>query len=134
MRLNNRQIKHRLKKDAVMPQLQLIKNIPFSEAHNLKELVDYKDGRIVSRTLAQNDALSLTLFAFEVNEEISTHSAPGDAMVQILDGEASITIDGQKVSAKAGEVVVMPADIPHGLSAKKRFKMLLTLVNKPQAQ
>ena len=111
---------------------QLIKNITFSEPHTLVDLVDYEDGRVVSRTLAQNKAVSLTLFAFELGEGLSTHSAPGDAMVQILDGEASITVDDNPVIAKAGEVVVMPADIPHGLTAEKRFKMILTVVKKPK--
>lgn len=110
----------------------LIKNISFSEPHMLAELVDYGEGRVVSRTLAQNKGVSITLFAFDVGEGLSTHSAPGDALVQILDGEAEIKIGGENVTAKAGEVVVMPADIPHSLDARKQFKMLLTVVKKPK--
>ncbi len=110
----------------------LIKNISFSEPHMLAELVDYGEGRVVSRTLAQNKGVSITLFAFDVGEGLSTHSAPGDALVQILDGEAEIKIGGENVTAKAGEVVVMPADIPHSLDARKPFKMLLTVVKKPK--
>ena len=112
-----------------MPQ-ELIKNITFSEPHVLADLVDYEQGRVVSRTLAQNKGVSLTLFAFDRGEGLSTHSAPGDALVQILDGEANIVIDGREVVAKTGEVVVMPQDIPHGLTAVQRFKMLLTVVKK----
>ena len=109
----------------------LIKNISFSEPHNLSELVAYEEGRVVSRTFAQNLVLSLTLFAFDTGEGVSTHTAPGDAMVQILDGEALVNIDGKEMTVSAGQVVVMPADIPHAVTAVKRFKMLLTVVKKP---
>ena len=115
-----------------MEKSPLIKNIPFSEPHLLVNLVDYEKGRVVSRTFAQNDALSLTLFAFDQGEGLSTHAAPGDAMVQVLDGEVSLTIGGKEVIARAGEVVVMPADIPHSVNAVKPFKMLLTVVKKPK--
>jgi quercetin dioxygenase-like cupin family protein len=106
----------------------LIKNISFSEPHSLAELVDYEEGRVVSRTFAQNSKLSLTLFAFDGGEEISTHTAPGDAMVQVLDGEAVVNIDGEEMTVRSGQVVVMPANIPHSVTAVKRFKMLLTVV------
>ena len=105
-----------------------IKNIDFSEAHHLADLVDYEEGRVVSRTFAQNPALSLTLFAFDGGEGVSTHTAPGDAMLQVLDGEALVNIDGKEMTVGAGEVVVMPADIPHSVDAVQRFKMLLTVV------
>lgn len=111
---------------------ELIKNIEFSKAHTLVDLVDYQEKKVVSRTLASNPGIGLTVFAFDRNEGLSTHSAPGDAMVQILDGEAQITIGGEKLVVKTGEVVVMPADIPHALHAETRFKMLLTLVKKPK--
>jgi len=110
----------------------LIKNIPYSEPHVLVDLVDYEKGRIVSRTFAQNEGLTLTLFAFDEGEGLSTHAAPGDAMVQVLDGEVMLTIGGKEVVAKAGEVVVMPADVPHSVNATKPFKMLLTVVKKPK--
>ena len=110
----------------------LIKNIPYSEPHVLVDLVDYKKGRVVSRTFSQNEGLSLTLFAFDEGEGLSTHAAPGDAMVQVLDGEVMLTIGGKEVVAKAGEVVVMPADVPHSVNATKPFKMLLTVVKKPK--
>ncbi len=115
----------------VMDKIPLIKNIPFSEAHRLVDLVDYEKGRVVSRTLAQNNAVSVTLFAFDQSEGLSTHAAPGDALVQVLDGEVRLTIGGRDVTAKAGEVVVMPADIPHAVNAVTPFKMLLVVVKKP---
>ena len=110
----------------------LIKNIPYSEPHVLVDLVDYEKGRVVSRTFSQNEGLSLTLFAFDEGEGLSTHAAPGDAMVQVLDGEVMLTIGGKEAVAKAGEVVVMPADVPHSVNATKPFKMLLTVVKKPK--
>jgi quercetin dioxygenase-like cupin family protein len=110
----------------------LIKNIVFSEPVVLKGLVDYEEGRVISRTLSQNPTLSLTLFAFVQGEEIGTHSAPGDAMVYVLDGEADVTIGDKTVIVKADEVVVMPKNIPHSLHARERFKMLLILVKPPR--
>lgn len=115
-----------------MEKQEFIKNIAFSEPHNLSELVGYEEGRVVSRTFAQNSSLSLTLFSFDEGEGLSTHTAPGDAMVQILDGEAVINVGGKEMTAGKGQVVVMPADIPHSVTAAKRFKMLLTLVKKPK--
>lgn len=111
-----------------MENQHFIKNIDFSKVHDLKSLVDYQEGRVVSRTLAQGRPLSLTLFAFDKGEEISTHSAPGDAMVYVLDGNAEVTIGGEKFVVNAGETIVMPANIPHGVKAVERFKMLLTVV------
>ncbi|MFZ5643897.1 MAG: cupin domain-containing protein [Bacillota bacterium] len=105
-----------------------IKNIEFSKALELESLVDYQEGRVVSRTLAQGRPLSLTLFAFDRGEEISAHSAPGDAMVYILDGMSEVTIGGEKFILKKGETIVMPANIPHALVAVERFKMLLIVV------
>lgn len=115
-----------------MDQPALIKNITFSEPHDLADLVAYEEGRVVSRTFAQNSSLSITLFSFAEEEGVSTHTAPGDAMVQVLDGEALVNIDGKEMTVAAGQVVVMPADIPHSVFAKKRFKMLLTVVKQPK--
>jgi quercetin dioxygenase-like cupin family protein len=114
-----------------MDKQVFIKNIPFSEPQQLAELVEYEEGRVVSRTFAQNPSLSLTLFAFDKGEGVSTHTAPGDAMVQVLDGEAMVNIDGKKMSVGIGQVVVMPANVPHAVTAVKRFKMILTVVKKP---
>ncbi|MBI5250999.1 MAG: cupin domain-containing protein [Desulfomonile tiedjei] len=94
----------------------------------LADLVDYQEGRVVSRTFVQNKIMSLTLFAFGQGEGLSTHTAAGDAFVQILDGEALITIGGKDVTVGSGEVVVMPANVPHSLEARKPFKMLLVVV------
>jgi len=114
-----------------MDKQVFIKNIPFSEPQQLAELVEYKEGRVVSRTFAQNPSLSLTLFAFDKGEGVSTHTAPGDAMVQVLDGEATVNIDGKEMTVGPGQVVVMPANVPHAVTAVKRFKMILTVVKKP---
>jgi quercetin dioxygenase-like cupin family protein len=111
-----------------MEKPEFIKNITFSDVHNLVDLVDYEDGRVVSRTLAQNPSLSLTLFAFDQGEGVSTHTAPGDAMLQVLDGEAAVSIDGKPMTVRAGQVVVMPANVPHSVTGVVRFKMLLTVV------
>ena len=102
--------------------------LPAGEALELAALVDYADGSIVSRTLAENDAGTLTLFAFDAGQKLSEHSAPFDAVVQILDGRAELVIGGRAVSAGAGEMVIMPADVPHAVEAPQRFKMLLTML------
>ena len=105
-----------------------IKNIDFSKVLKLSTLVEYKDEQVVSRTLAQNKALSVTLFAFDKNEEISSHSSTGDALVYIIDGAAEITIAENKYTLKSGETILMPAGIPHALLAIEKFKMLLIVV------
>lgn len=105
-----------------------MKNIKKSEVLQLKEQIDYQDGQIASKTLVQNDYVSLTLFVFEKDEEISTHESGGDAMVTILDGTGRITIDGEWFILNAGESIVMPAKTPHAVYGQERFKMLLTVV------
>lgn len=104
-----------------------IKNIPFGEAFPLESLVEYQDGRVVSLTLVQNDAMSMTLFAFAKGEGISTHSSPGDALVYIIDGQAKISIGDKTIDVEAGQTVVMPSNVPHGLDATENFKMLLVV-------
>jgi len=110
---------------------QLLKNIPFATPLDISTLVDYEEGRVVSRTLSSKPHVNITLFAFDKEEEISAHTSPGDAMVQILDGEALINIDGKKINATKGQVVVMPANVPHSVTACSQFKMLLTVVKQP---
>ncbi len=105
-----------------------IKNIDVETALTLVDLVSYQSGQVLSKTLAQNDALSLTLFAFDKDEEISSHDSNGDAMVIALDGEGEITIEGNKYTLKKGEIIVMPAKKPHAVYAKEQFKMLLIVV------
>jgi quercetin dioxygenase-like cupin family protein len=107
---------------------QIMKNIDKATPLSLTALVTYQTGQIVSRTLVQNRGVSLTLFAFDTNEEISSHESKGDAMVQILDGKAKITIGDGTYFLSAGETVVMPAGVPHALEAVEPFKMLLTVV------
>lgn len=109
---------------------QLLKNIPYTQEIEFASLVDYQEGQVVSRALSQGPNLSLTLFAFDKNEEISTHSSTGDALVQILDGQARITVGDQQFQLGKGEAIVMPANIPHALFGIERFKMFLTVVFK----
>lgn len=105
-----------------------IKNIDFSKVIEMEGLVSYQEGQVISRTLAQGKNLSLTLFAFDKGEEISSHSSGGDAMVYILDGESEITVGEETFRVKKGETIVMPAGVPHGLLASEKFKMLLVVV------
>ncbi|MHB1421214.1 MAG: cupin domain-containing protein [Bacillota bacterium] len=105
-----------------------IKNIEFSKALELSPLVTYQDGQVVSRTLAQNEAMNMTLFAFAVGEGLSSHTAPGDAMVYIMDGQAEVTVGEEKIIARKGQVVILPAHVPHALDAQEKFKMLLVVV------
>jgi quercetin dioxygenase-like cupin family protein len=94
----------------------------------LQEELDYVPGAIVSRTLVRAKGGSLTLFAFDAGQELSEHTAPFDAFVQILDGVVELTIGGASVLARAGEVVLMPANVPHAVRAQERFKMLLSMI------
>ena len=105
-----------------------MKNIRKSEVLRLRDEVVYQDGQIVSKTLAQNDHVSLTLFAFEKDEEISTHAAGGDAMVTVLEGTGRFTVGGVEHLLHEGETIVMPVGVPHAVSGAERFKMLLTVV------
>ena len=102
--------------------------MPASKSVDLAELVAYQDGTIVSRTLAKENGGTVTLFAFDQGQALSEHSAPFDALVQVLDGETELTIGGEKVVARAGQAVLMPADVPHAVLASSRFKMLLVMV------
>ena len=108
--------------------MEPMKNITKSEVLVLKEQVAYQEGQVVSKTLAQNDAVSVTLFSFDKDEEISTHASGGDAFVTCLDGVGEITIDGEKFILKEGESIVMPAGHPHAVYGKEQFKMLLVVV------
>jgi quercetin dioxygenase-like cupin family protein len=101
---------------------------PTGKALDLMGMVEYAPGSIVSRTIAENEAGTLTLFAFDAGQGLSEHSAPFDAVVQVLDGEAELMIGGKIVRAVAGQLVIMPADVPHAVRAPQRFKMLLTML------
>ena len=106
--------------------MNLIKNISKSEVHVLKDQVTYQEGQVVSKTLAQNDAVSITLFAFDKDEAISTHESGGDAFVTCLDGVGRITIDGVEYILHEGESIVMPAKHPHAVYGAEQFKMLIS--------
>lgn len=105
-----------------------MKNIKKAEILALKELVAYQEGQVVSKTLAQNSAVSITLFSFDKGEKISTHESGGDAFVTCLDGVGRITIDGAEYILHEGESIVMPAKHPHAVMAEEPFKMLLVVV------
>ena len=105
-----------------------IKNIEKAQVLTLKSEVAYQQGQVVSKTLAQNNALSVTLFAFDKGEEISTHESGGDAFVTCLDGVGRITIDGKDYELHEGESIVMPARHPHAVFGQEQFKMLLVVV------
>jgi quercetin dioxygenase-like cupin family protein len=94
----------------------------------LADLVSYQDGAVVSRTVLDKDAGTVTLFAFDAGEGLSEHTAPYDAMVNVLDGKAEIKIAGELFRLVEGDMIVMPANIPHALRAAERFKMLLVMV------
>ena len=106
---------------------EIMTNISMAEVLTLKEQVDYQKGQVVSKTLIQNDSLSITLFSFDKDEEISTHSSEGDAFVTCLDGVGRITIDGKEYELTEGESIVMPAGHPHAVYGKEQFKMLLVV-------
>ena len=94
----------------------------------IAELVQYQKNSVVSKQLLAKKAGTLTLFAFEAGQGLSEHTAPYDAVVQILDGEAELVIAGKSVKAMAGELVIMPSGVPHAVRAVQRFKMLLTMI------
>lgn len=106
----------------------IMKNISKSEVLTLKEQVSYSEGQVVSKTLIQNQSVSITLFSFDKSEEISTHESSGDAFVTCLDGTGKITIDGTEYILTEGESIVMPAGHPHAVFGQERFKMLLVVV------
>ena len=108
--------------------MNAIKNIEKSQVLTLKNEVSYQKGQVVSKTLAQNNALSVTLFVFDKGEEISTHESGGDAFVTCLDGVGRITIDGKDYELHEGESIVMPARHPHAVFGQEQFKMLLVVV------
>ena len=107
---------------------QYIKNIPHDTEISLAEQVDIRPGEIVSKTLAQNKYVSITLFAFDKGEEISTHESSGDAMVTVLEGTGRFTVGGKAHILKAGQTLVMPEKVPHAVFGEEAFKWILTVV------
>lgn len=101
--------------------------LPPSTPTPLASLVPYDTGAVTSKTLRKDAAGTLTVFAFDRGQELSEHSAPFDAYVQVLDGRVELVIGGRSVVAEAGQLVLMPADVPHAVRAVERFKMLLVM-------
>lgn len=98
------------------------------QALDLKGLIAYQEGSVVSKTLVDRGIGTITLFSFDAGQGLSEHTAPFDAFVQIVDGEAEVVISGEKHTVRAGEIIIMPADKPHALRAEKRFTMLLVMI------
>jgi len=104
------------------------KTVATGEKLNLAGLAGYQEGAVVSRTIVDKPVGTVTAFAFDAGEGLSEHTIPYDALVQVLDGEAEVTIEGVAQTVAAGEFIIMPADKPHSLRAVKRFKMLLVMI------
>lgn len=98
------------------------------EVRHLKELVDYQEGTIVSKTLINKDKGTVTIFAFDKDQALSEHSAPFDALLNIIEGEAIITISGKSFHLTEGNIIIMPANEPHAVDAVKKFKMMLIMI------
>lgn len=105
----------------------MYKNIEKQTVLKLKDLVEYQAGQIVSRTLVQNDYVSMTIFSFDKGEEISTHAAGGDAMVTVLEGKGRFKVGEEVFYLEAGQTLIMPKDIPHAVYGEERFKMQLVV-------
>ncbi len=95
---------------------------------NFSNLIDYQDGSVVSRTIIQKGTGTVTLFSFDKDQGLSEHTAPFDALVFVVDGEAEVIISGESHVVKSGEMIIMPADKPHSLNAKEKFKMVLVMI------
>lgn len=102
--------------------------LPAGQSAVLKDLAEYQKGCVVSKTLVQKKTGTVTLFAFDAGEGLSEHTAPFDAIVQVLDGTVEITIGGVPHNLQEGNIIIMPANVPHALQATTRFKMLLTMI------
>ena len=100
------------------------------QARELEKLVDYSDDSIVSKTILDKPAGSITLFAFDKGQGLSEHTSPYDATVQVLDGSAEIAINNKPVNVRSGQIIIMPANVPHCLKAEQRFKMMLIMIRK----
>ena len=103
-----------------------------SKSHNLKNSVSYADGAIVSKIISKNEAGNLTLFSFDRGQNLSEHTAPFDAIIQVVEGKAKVTINKVEYEVSEGELIIMPANIPHAVDAIEKFKMLLTMLKAKQ--
>ena len=99
---------------------------------DINSIIDYQQGSIVSRVLVKEKTGNITLFAFDKGQELSEHTAPFDAVVHIVDGAAEVTVDGKANNLKSGQMIIMPANIPHALKATNSFKMILSMIKKPK--
>ncbi len=99
-----------------------------SQAKSLSELIQYADGSVVSKTILDKKVGTITLFAFDAGQGLSEHQAPYDAVVQIIDGNGLLNIGGKDIDVSAGQIIVMPANVPHSVTANEKFKMLLTMI------
>lgn len=105
----------------------MYKNIEKQVKLQLKELVEYQSGQVISKTLVQNEKVSMTIFSFDKNEEISTHVAGGDAMVTVLEGTGKFIVGGKEFILNEGDTLIMPKDIPHAVYGVEKFKMQLVV-------
>ncbi|MBD5462140.1 MAG: cupin domain-containing protein [Lachnospiraceae bacterium] len=105
----------------------MYKNIKKQTKLQLKDQIEYQPGQVVSKTLVQNDKVSMTIFSFDKGEEISTHASGGDALVTVLDGTGRFTVGGEVFILNEGETLIMPKDIPHAVYGEEKFKMQLTV-------
>ncbi|MBD5548317.1 MAG: cupin domain-containing protein [Lachnospiraceae bacterium] len=105
----------------------MYKNIEKQTKLQLKDQIEYQPGQVVSKTLVQNDKVSMTIFSFDKGEEISTHASGGDALVTVLDGTGRFTVGGEVFILNEGETLIMPKDIPHAVYGEEKFKMQLTV-------
>ena len=105
----------------------MYKNINKKEVLELKNLVGYQEGQVVSKTLVQNELVSVTIFSFDKGEEISTHASGGDAMVTVLEGKGKFTIGGDVFFLEEGQTIIMPKDVPHSVFGEEKFKMLVVV-------
>ncbi len=115
--------------NALTKQIKMNKKVyETSTVYTLKEMVEYKEKSTVSKIITRNDKGNLTLFAFDSGQNLSEHSAPFDAIVQILEGTGHIIIDKKEYVVNEGQIIIMPANVPHAVEAHDRFKMLLTMI------
>ena len=102
---------------------------PHAQVLSLAEMTSYQDGAIVSRQITKAEAGNITLFAFDAGQELSEHTAPFDALVQVLDGQATISVAKQSFEIGMGQAIILPAGQPHAVKAEQKFKMLLTMIH-----
>lgn len=112
--------------------MSIVKNVPIKEIFKVADQVEILGGQIVSKTIVQNKSHSITIFAFDKDEEISTHAAKGDAFVTVVEGKGKFIVDGEEYILEKGQSLIMPANIPHSVYGHEKFKMLLVVVFEPQ--